>query len=235
MGIPIVELVLEQLRGADFRAAGAYPGGKRMDLAETAAAVHIFHADDSGVTVAVEILTPFAQGGTVCQQEALRAMEVLRRAGANCTQGSCELDEKLQLYRVQVLAAFLGTAGAESFLPGLGFSVYVDGTLLPYGTAFTGELTADWEVQYEIGRSAPLDTVSGRKLWKIALEETFPAGISPASGGAEPFELRVERDGSVEIYRGCRWIQEKRSHSREGLLRMRQGIALEMEDGICAN
>lgn len=231
MGISILELVLKTLREAGFQADVAFPGQKYPPITDTVAAVHIQKVDRAGLTVTVEvnILCPAAMGGTACEVEALQATEVLRWAGAECIQNGCQYDGMAQVYCVSVLATFICVTEADDCTMGPGFTLYLNDIENPYVVAFSGERTVDYEARYVMGEDGPVGISGGSKGWKITLEEKIPAGSVEVTQPVEGFEIRVEKSsGYAEVYFDCCWTSEKRSYSRDGLRRVRTGIAMGM-------
>ncbi len=233
MGLSILETVLRRLREENFRAEAAFPGGKYPDITQTVATAHIQEVNrgDRTVTVEVMILSPAAAGGSACETEALRATEALHWAGADCVQRGCQYNGTIRAYCVSILATFVGITGAEISDMGPGFTVYISDTVIPWATGFAAERTDRREVRYAIGENAPVDIAEGKEGWEITLEENIPAGSPVVKQTADFFSLRVERsDGYQETYYRCRWLSEKRDYSREGLHRVRRGIAMRMEE-----
>ena len=86
----ILEMVADRLRQADFQAEAAFPGRKYPVIGEPVAAVHMHKADRvrGTVTVEVSILCPESYGGVFCEEEALRAVEVLAQAILDLAKGA---------------------------------------------------------------------------------------------------------------------------------------------------
>jgi len=232
MGISILELVLQRLREENFIADAAYPGRKYPLITEPVAAVHIEKVDrsDLSVTVEVNIICPASMGGTQAELEALRATKVLHRAGAECVQQRCSYDGVAQIYVVPVLATFTGITTEESFTLGPGFSVYINDTLMPFAIAFQAEQERKHEAHFEIGETAPIGISQGNWIWTIKLEELIPGGNLEAVTASELFELEVKSDTVTETYYHCRWTNVRREFTREGLRRIRTGIAMLREE-----
>lgn len=232
MGISILELVLRRLREENFTADAAYPGQKYPLITEPVAAVHIekVNRSDLSVTVEVNIICPASMGGAQAELEALRATEVLRWAGAECTQQGCNYDGAAQVYVVPVLATFTGITAENSFTLGPGFSVYMNNTMMPFAVSFQAEQTVENEAHFEIGETAPIGISQGGWVWKIRLEELIPSGNYEAAIASELFELRVDSETVTETYYHCRWTNVRREFSREGLRRIRTGIAMLREE-----
>ena len=233
MGISILELVLRRLREADFTASAAYPGQKFPVVSGTVAAVHIEKVDRAGMTVTVEvnIICPASMGGAACEVEALRATEALRWMGAVCVQNGCSYDGVSQVYVVPVLATFVGVTEAESCEIGPGFYVYINGTLQGYADCFCEEEETAYEAEYAMGQSDPAGISSGKKLWRIRIEDLIPAGSSESVDPIlVPFTVKVVTANKTEYYYHCRWTSIQRSFSREGLRRVRKGISMLREE-----
>lgn len=235
MGISILELVLRRLREENFQTEAAFPGKKYPDITRTVAAAHIQEVNraDRTVTVEVMVFSPGTAGGSVCEAEALRATEALHSAGAECVQGGCQYNGTIRAYCVSILATFVGVTMTEDCTMGPGFTVYISNSVIPWTTAFTAEKTEQWELCYGIGENTPVDIAQGKECWKILLEEKIPVGSPVSKQAVDSFSLRLERsDGYKETYYRCRWLSEKRYHSREGLHRIRTGIAMQMEEEV---
>ena len=228
MGISILEFVLQKLRQEGFAAETAYPGQKYSMLTESVAAVHLKQVDRAGlsVTVEVNIISPAAQGGTACELQALRATEVLRWAGASCVQQGCRYDGAARVYMVAVLATFTCVTKADDCIIGPGFTVSVNGRALPGAICFTAENVAQHQMQYSMGENVPVGISPGNGIWELRLEERMPAGTAEVAQGAELFELKLTTDLQEEVFSQCRWLKERREFTREGLRRIREGIAL---------
>lgn len=228
MGISILELVLRRLRQANFTADVAYPGQKFPEIKSTVAAVHIEKVDRANMTVTVEvnIICPAAQGGTACEVEALRATDALRWAGAVCVQNGCTYDGVSQVYIVSVLATFTGITEEDKCTLGPGFTVYINEHFENHVTAFSEEEVREREAEFTTGESSPVGISEGKHYWKITLDELIPAGNGEVADPVEPFQLRVETDALIETYYHCKWTSIQRSYTREGLRRIRKGIAM---------
>lgn len=231
MGISILELVLRELKQANFVTDIAFPGQKYPVLTEPVAAVHLEKVDRANlsVTVEVNIICPASFGGTACELEALRATEVLRWAGAVCVQHGCSYDGLAQVYQVSVMATFTGITEADDCTIGPGFTVYINDLRVLNVVAFTGEKTTEHKAQFSVGLNAPVGIAPGSWLWHLRLEELIPAGTSEVSQATELFELRLKTAVQEERFYHCRWLTEKREFTREGLRRTRVGIAMSRE------
>lgn len=232
MGYSILELVLRRLREDGFTADIAYPGQKFPQISDTVAAVHIEQVDRANlqVTVEINIICPASMGGTACEVQALRATEVLRWAGAVCIQNGCTYDGVSQVYVVSVLATFTGVTEADDCTVWPGFYCYVDDRFHRFATGFTAVENTGAAVEYVIGQAAPVGTSIGTPGWEIQLEELIPVGSPEIESPTDPCVLRIVTDQKTEIYSGCRWTQIHRAFSKQGLRRIRKGVALEREE-----
>ena len=232
MGYSILELVLRRLREDGFTANVAFPGQKFPQVNDTVAAVHIQKVDRANlqITVEISIICPASMGGTACEMKALRATEVLRWAGAVCVQNGCSYDGIAQVYVVSVLATFTGVTEADDCNVWPGFYCYVDDRIQRFAVGFTAEQDHDGALQYVIGEAEPVGTCIGTHRWDIQLEELIPVGSPEVESPTEPFEIRILTDQKTEVYSGCRWFSEKREFSKQGLRRLRKGVALLREE-----
>ncbi len=235
MGISIVESVVEELKLSGFQAGVAYPGQKYPSITSPVAAVHIQRVDRAGmlVTMEVNIICPGGMGGTQCELEALRAVEVLRRIGGECIQNGCTYDGIAQVYCVQILATYIAVSDADSSLIGPGFEVFINSIPIRYATAFSAERKSDSQLHFSVGETEPVGSSRGWGGWQFRIEERIPAGIVEQEDNRKVFDLHVDkRSGFREIYYDCMWTSVHRELTREGTLRVRTGIAVSMEEQL---
>lgn len=232
MGYSILELVLRRLREDGFVADIAFPGQKFPQISDTVAAVHIEKVDRANleVTVEISIICPASMGGTACEVKALRATEVLRWAGAVCVQNGCTYDGIAQVYVVSVLATFTGVTEADDCTVWPGFFCYVDNQLHRFAVAFTAVEETGAAAEYVIGQAGPIGTSIGTVGWEIQLEELIPVGSPEIDNPTEPCTVKILTDRKTEIYSGCRWTQVRREFTKQGLRRIRKGVALQREE-----
>ena len=232
MGYSILELVLRRLREDGFTADIAFPGQKFPQISDTVAAVHIEKVDRANleVTVEISIICPASMGGTVCEMKALRATEVLRWSGAVCVQNGCTYDGIAQVYVVSVLATFTGMTEADDCTVWPGFYCYVDNQLHRFAIGFTAVQQTGAAAEYVIGEAVPVGTSLGTAAWEIQLEELIPVGSPEFDSPMEPCVVKILTDQKTEIYSGCRWTTISRQFSKQGLRRIRKGVALTREE-----
>ena len=232
MGYSILELVLRRLREDGFTADIAFPGQKFPQISDTVAAVHIEKVDRANleVTVEISIICPASMGGTVCEMRALRATEVLRWSGAVCVQNGCTYEGIAQVYVVSVLATFTGMTEAEDCTVWPGFYCYVDNQIHRFAIGFTAEQQTGAAAQYVIGEAMPIGTSLGTAAWEISLEELIPVGSPEFDSPSEPCVVKILTDQKTEVYSGCRFTTIRREFSKQGLRRIRKGVALSREE-----
>ena len=232
MGYSILELVLRRLREDGFTADIAFPGQKFPQISDTVAAVHIEKVDRANleVTVEISIICPASMGGTVCEMRALRATEVLRWSGAVCVQNGCTYDGIAQVYVVSVLATFTGMTEAEDCTVWPGFYCYVDNQLHRFAIGFTAEQQTGAAAEYVIGEAMPIGTSLGTTAWEITLEELIPVGSPEFDSPLDPCVVKILTDQKTEIYSGCRFSTIRREFTKQGLRRIRKGVALTKEE-----
>ena len=232
MGYSILELVLRRLREDGFAADIAFPGQMFPRISDTVAAVHIEKVDRANleVTVEINIICPASMGGTVCEMKALRATEVLRWSGAVCVQNGCTYDGVAQVYVVSVLATFTGVTEEEDCKVWPGFYCYVDNQVHRFVIGFTALQQTGAAAEYEIGEALPVATSVGTAAWEIQLEELIPVGSPEFDNPTEPCTVKIVTDQKTETYSGCRWTSVRREFTKQGLRRIRKGIALQREE-----
>jgi hypothetical protein len=225
-------LVLRRLREDGFTADIAFPGQKFPQISDAVAAVHIEKVDRANleVTVEISIICPASMGGTACEMKALRATEVLRWSGAVCVQNGCTYDGIAQVYVVSVLATFTGMTEADDCTVWPGFYCYVDNQLHRFAIGFTAVQQTGAAAQYVIGEAVPVGTSLGTSAWEIQLEELIPVGSPEFDSPMEPCVVKILTDQKTEIYSGCRWTTISREFSKQGLRRIRKGVALGSEE-----
>ena len=224
--------MLRRLREDGFTADIAFPGQKFPQINDAVAAVHIEKVDRANleVTVEINIICPASMGGTACEVKALRATEVLRWAGAVCVQQGCAYDGVAQVYVVSVLATFTGITEAEDCTVWPGFYCYVDNMLHRFAVGFTAVQQTGVAAEYVIGERYPVGTSVGTEVWEIQLEELIPVGSPETDSPSEACVVKIQTDRKTESYSGCRWTSIRREFTKQGLRRIRQGVALQREE-----
>ena len=216
----IVNQVIDHLRAASIRADEAYPGGRIPALTGAVAAVRLGKIDRSVRTTAVQVvvMSPAASGGSQCETTALQAIEVLQAMGGTCTKDICKFDEMANVFYIEIEASFFGTALAEEWSAGPGYSVTIGMQEMPHVVSFGLQRATDAEV-----------TSINNANWQFTLEELLPPDSSEPPDPQEPFTLRVVREMFDEVLTGCHWSSVKREDTLRGVSQIRTGIATKRE------
>ena len=227
MGTLILTKVQDALEIAGFDVNVAYPGQKYPQIRDTVAAVHMEKMDGNSqeMTVEVDILCPASMGGTMCEYRAFQATEALSAVGASCVQNGCVYQAATNTFRVTIHATFSGNAESEDGTIGPGFQVFIDNVLQPYATAFTSEKAADHKAIYGIGVTMPETITAGPFLNTFQLEELIPLNQTAAEAHTGVFSILVETENTIERFYVCRWVSIRQAYTKEGLHRVRKGIA----------
>ena len=212
----IVDNVIDALRSAAIRADEAYPGGRIPALTGPVAAVQLGKVDRSVRTtqVIVTVMSPAASGGSVCEDTALGAMEAMQGIGGTCIKNVCKFDEVANVFYIEILTDFFGTAGKSSWSPGPGYAVTIGKQPMDHVVSFAAEKSTDEDV-----------TAVANAKWNLTLEELLPPGTSEPPDPSEPFTLKVSRPGGDETFEGCRWTSVKREETILGISQVRKGTA----------
>lgn len=212
----IVNQVISALRTAHIRADEAYPGGRIPALTGAVAAVRLGKVDRSMRTTNVEvvIMSPAKGGGSLCESTALEAVEVLQNMGGTCVKDVCKFDEMADVFYIAIEAEFFGTASADNWSGGPGFSVTIGTQALPHVVSFGLQRKTDNEV-----------TALKDAKWQFTLEELLPPDSSEPPDPTEPFVLTVARNLSDEILTECTLISVKREDTLRGISQVRIGLA----------
>ena len=227
MGALILTKVQDELEIAGFSVNTAYPGQKYPQIRETVAAVHMEKMDGNTqeMTVEVDIVCPASAGGTRCEQEAFAATQTLTAVGARCIQNGCVYHTATNTFMVTIHATFAGSSQSEDGTIGPGFQVYINNVLQPYATGFTSLKEADHKVIYSVGITMPEGSTAGPFLHTFQLEEMIPIGQTTPEDHTGSFTIRVETEKTVEKFFVCRWSSIRQEYTKEGMKRIRKGIA----------
>ena len=230
MGITVLRQILQMLLDAGFHADVAYPGQRYPVVTDPVVTVHIDEVDSVNYTVTMEVTVhcPASLGGAVCEEEALRVLDYLAGAGAECTQRGCQYDGIAKVYSVSILALFRQVTVAEP--TPLEFRVKIGDLVMTRAVGFSAEQKSDHRLVYSMGESAA-EICPGDGVWEITLEEWYLPGMVEGPGNPEPFTLTFDSEIRRETYSGCRWTEQKRQYASDGLRLWRKGIALSREVG----
>lgn len=203
-----IEEVVQMLDEGGIRSEAAFPAQRIARVTEPVAAVSLEEMDQENntITVLVEILGPKEGGGHVCQSRALDACHILAAAGAVCRQGSCNFQNKSNLFRVQIRAVFSDKKQV---------AIQAGQWLLHYACGFSS--------QQEMAEEA---TSLQDMPWEITVEEFFPWGVQDTLEQEEPFTLKLSFEGKIERYDQCRWNRRERIAEKTGIRQIRYGTAV---------
>ena len=212
----IVSNVMDALTGVGIRADEAYPGRRIPALTGAVAAVRLGKMDRAVRSTAVQVIvmSPAASGGSLCESTALRAVEVLQSMGGTCVKDVCRFDEMADVFFCEIETAFFGTAVDGAWLAGPGYAIKIGEQNMPCVISFVAERATDNEV-----------TKLSDAKWQFTLKELLPPGGSEPPDPTEPFNLKVTRSNSDELFSGCKWISVKREETQRGISQTRVGEA----------
>ena len=212
----IVTQVIAQLRAANIRADEAYPGGRIPALTGAVAAVRLGRIDRSVRTTAVQVvvMSPASGGGGQCETTALKAIAVLQEIGGTCTKDVCRFDEMADVFYIEIEASFFGTAMADDWSAGPGFSVTIGMQEIPHVVNFGLHREVDEKV-----------TSIANAKWHFTLEQLLPPDCAEPPEPQDGFTMTVTRELFEEVYTGCCWVSAKRQDTLRGVSQVRTGIA----------
>lgn len=212
----IVNDVIHALREAEIRSDEAYPGRRIPALTGPVAAVRLGKVDRSvrSTDVQVVIMSPAAQGGSLCDATALRAVAVLQDMGGTCVKDICKFDEMASVFYSEITASFFGTALEDGWSAGPGYSIKIGEQTMNHVVSFSAERSVSAEV-----------TAIGNAKWTFTLKELLPPGISEPPDPTEPFVISISRPLTDETFSGCTWTSVSREETIRGVTQTRKGIA----------
>ena len=212
----IVGNVIGALSAASIRSDEAYPGRRIPALTGPVAAVRLGKMDRSVRTTAVEVvvMSPSASGGSLCENTALRAIEVLQGMGGTCVKDVCKFDEMADVFYIRVEAEFFGTAMENKWSAGPGYAITIGQQPMEHVTSFSAQRTASGE-----------ETALSDAPWTFTMEELLIPGTSEPPDPEEPFTLTVSRSNTDEQFTGCRFTSQQRQDTIRGVTQTRKGTA----------
>ena len=212
----IISNVIDILRNVEIRADEAYPGGRIPALTGAVAAVRLGKVDRSvrATSVQVIVMSPAAQGGSVCESTALRAIEALEAMDGVCVKGLCQFDDMADVFYIEITAEFFGVATEDDWEPGPGYAVFIGAQPMKWVTGFTIRRQTDEEI-----------TAIADAQWEFTMEELLGPGSVDPPDPTEPFTMVVTRNSSRETFTGCTWTSVKRTDTLRGISQIRTGVA----------
>ena len=216
----IVSNVIDALQAANVRSDEAYPGGRIPALTGPVAAVRLGKVDRSlrATSVQVIVMSPAAQGGSLCESTALRAIEALEAMDGVCVKGLCQFDDMADVFYIEITAEFFGVALENSWSPGPGFAITI------------GIQPMEWVTDFSITRKTDDEiTAISNAPWEFTLVELLGPGSIDPPDPSEPFTLQVTRPLTDEIFTGCTWTKVERRDTIRGISQTRTGVAKKRE------
>ena len=212
----IVANVIDALTAASIRADEAYPGRRIPALTGPVAAVRLGKIDRSVRTTTVEIviMSPARGGGSLCEDTALQAVEVLQGMDGTCTKEVCKFDEMADVFYIDIRAEFFGTAMKGKWSPGPGYAVTIGQQPMNHVVSFSAHRETDEEV-----------TGLAAAKWSFTLEELLPPGSPEPADPEEPFAMSVVRALGDELFTGCTFTSHTREDTIRGVTQIRRGTA----------
>lgn len=207
---------MDALTNAGIRSDEAYPGRRIPALTGPVAAVRLGRIDRSVRTTSVEvmIMSPASGGGSLCENTALRAIEVLQKTGGTCVKDVCKFDEMADVFYIRIEAEFFGTAMENRWSPGPGYAVTIGQQPMPYVVSFSAQRATDDKV-----------TELDKAVWTFVMEELLPPGTGEPVDPTEPFALTVSRSLGEELFTGCKFTSQIREDTIRGITQTRKGTA----------
>ena len=212
MGINhLLDLVISQLDEAGIPAQRGYPNTMVQIPEQPVAAITVEGSTMKQVQFGVWIFGPGCLGGTICEDAAQRAAEVLRKKRFGCSVGPCRFDGKIDMFSVKILT--------EWKVP-LVDSVQVNEKLLGFTTAFSAVQTRQVE-QVTDEETGKVSVVNEEVIWTIAIQELLPFREAVEVERKDAFTLTVTHENCTEIYPQCYWLSITLEETEEGILRKR--------------
>jgi len=213
----IITNVMEALLAAGLSAREAYSGEQMPHITAPCATVSLEKLDHTArkATVLVTVIVPMAQGGSVCQSEAVKAGQVMEQMGGICVQEECRFHGYAQAYYIRVLGTFSGGTVMEQWSQTSDFTVKLGNNILTQAVSFQAEQAVD-EVT-----GTPLST----EVWSFRLVEEYGRGEAPPPTPEEPFTMTVARSMGTETYNECVWTSVQLENTATGLRQIRKGVA----------
>lgn len=222
MGREHLELIVDLLRQGGIPAGEGWPGQRRPEPEEPAAAVGLGELDwaEGAARYFVDILSPRRLGLWRCQLTGVQAADILRGAGFSCRMGEMDYLEGSDCFRVTVTARL--PMGSE----GTGWEVCCGGVRQEGVISFRAVRALGRRLLGAMAQGEPVGITAGAGGWTIELVQK--PGREPAPE-QEPFQVTVRRGSTVERYGDCCWNETETVHGEEGFRLTRRGFALTRE------
>lgn len=220
---PGLNSVIVGLQEQGYRTSRAFPGERMPHIEKPAVAVALQKEESGSQTLAVTVLYPESMGGGACEDDARALAGFLRSLEYECVQENCRYDGKSDRFFVRILASRKNAQDAPPY------EVLINGQLLPYTTEFSAEQKREISLVRTAGQGETMEAVGFPQLWTLTLEELIPGDVRDEAAIQEPFNLTVRRGQVEETYQVCCWTLHRRQETRQGLRRVRECVALNME------
>ena len=198
MGHEWIERVIAALKQSGIRAQRGYPAGYMPCLDSPAAAVCVQQLQTDATMLAVCLYVPVSQGGSVCEDAAIAAAQVLRGLGGECKVERCGFDGKMDVFSQTVYVTFRRNATKESW------SVKVDGAVVPHASSFKAEYLS------VVNRT--FNTTTGQPIfnreddgWRLTIEELLPEDRPAEDENMDIFSVEYSSGAGVQRYEHCCW------------------------------
>lgn len=216
----LIKKVLWALRGAGYRAAWAAPGTEMPRITGPALAVGLESATWPGgngtLCLAVDVFTPRAGGGPLCNQVAAAVAQGLSEGleglpSAVCSAGEAAYYGPGDYFRARVLARFPLVHQKLVFLDRT--QLLIGGQAQTGAWTCTERLRQELEPRYSLGQAEPAALCPGRRQYGLRLELPPTAG---ALGDLTGFTVELRDDGQSVLYTGCHWTAFQRTWNGDG-------------------
>ncbi len=216
----LIKKVLWALQGAGYRAAWAAPGADMPRITGPVLAVGLesatWPAGTGTLCLAVDVFTPRAGGGPLCNQVAAAVAQGLSEGleglpSAVCTAGAAAYYAPGDYFRARVLARFPLAHQKLVFLDRA--QLLVGGQAQAGAWTCTEKLRQELEPAYSFGQAEPAALCVGRRQYGLRLE------LPPTAGALEElaeFTVELRDDGQSVLYTGCRWTAFERTWNGDG-------------------
>lgn len=223
--------MLSILEAAGVSARRDHPAGGLPKITEAVVAVGLAGLDlgEGKAEFSLRVLSPGRLGGWHCQQtgaavaQAAEERELSAVLGemtylSGCDCFCAELRVRMDVYRDSL-----------GWHPGSGWKCVWNGVSVEGVTEFSAEEQRNRRLVGGHCQSEPVAVTPGQGGWRLKLVQKFPGGRAPQTPPEEPFELRVQHNGTAQVFSGCCWDRTRLVHTQAGILAERQGFALKQE------
>lgn len=217
-----IEKIIEALESVNIPAQRGYPSGLMPSLTEPVATVSIQKAESNEMTAVVQIYSQVSQGGTTCEDLALKAAKALRALGAQCRVGGCSFSGKGGLFSLPLQVTFCKEevpVASSVTQPKVTIDGIVVSGVADVATAFTST-----PVKSKDTTTGAIGMVAGEKRWTVTVEDLVAPSQSPQEEVTDGFTVTITRSGEKETYSGCCWDKITTEVTEKGTRRIRVAI-----------